>query len=71
MHKRVFAHSLPIWIGSIGSIDPGAYAASAADLLRALDATEEKARTAYGDRPITKLYGRYELARQYLNRSAQ
>ncbi len=71
MLKHPFAHSMPLWIGSKGSIDPGAFASSAADLLRALDAIEQNARAAYGDRPMDKLYGRYELARQFLGASGQ
>ena len=71
MLKHPFAHSLPIWIGSKGSTDPEAYAASAADLLRALDAVEQRARSAYGERPMEKLYGRYALAREALGGSRQ
>ena len=71
MLKRAFAHSLPIWISSKGSTEPEAYASSASDLLRALDAIEQRARSAYGDRPMDKLYNRYELARQSLNSQAQ
>ena len=69
MLKRAFAHSQPIWIGSMGSTDPEAYATSASDLLRALDAIEQRARSAYGDRPMEKLYSRYDLARQSLSSS--
>ena len=71
MLKRPFAHSLPIWIGSKGSTDPDARDASASDLLRALDAIEKRARAAYGDRDMSLLYSRYELARQVLNGSGQ
>jgi TolB protein len=40
MHARPFAHSSPIWIGEIGSSEPGARAEAAADLIRAIDAAE-------------------------------
>jgi TolB protein len=69
MLKLPFAHSQPIWIGSKGSTDPVAYASSASDLLRALDAIEQNARSAYGERPMEKLYDRYEMARQSLKPS--
>jgi TolB protein len=62
---------MPIWIGSKGSTDPQAFASSAADLTRALDAIEQRARSAYGERPMETLYGRYELARESLNSPGQ
>jgi TolB protein len=71
MLKHPFAHSMPLWIGSRGSTDPASYASSAADLLRALEAVGGRAREAYGERPMEKLYGRYALARQFLDASEQ
>ena len=61
-----FAHSSPVWIGEIGSVDPAAKAAAASDLLRALNAAEARARKAYGDTPTPKLMARFEEARQKL-----
>ncbi|QFU74425.1 hypothetical protein EY643_01460 [Halioglobus maricola] len=66
MLKQPFAHSQPIWIGEIGSTDPDAFSASATDLALALDAIEQRAREAYGDKPMDKLYSRFNLARQML-----
>lgn len=71
MLKHSFAHSMPLWIGSKGSTDPEAYASSAADLLRALEAIEQRARSAYGHRSIEKLYERYQLANQFLDSRGQ
>jgi hypothetical protein len=42
------------------------YLSAAADLLRALNAVEQATRQAYGEKPMTKLYGRYSLARDIL-----
>ncbi len=66
MAKRPFAHSSPIWIGSIGSVDPGARSKAAADLLRAIDDAEQRARTAYGATPTPKMQARFDAARERL-----
>ncbi len=71
MLQRSFAHSQPIWIDHVGSFDSDAFAASASDLLRALDAVELQAREAYGERPMTRIYRRYEMARNILNQNGQ
>jgi TolB protein len=66
MHARPFAHSSPIWIGEVGSSETTAKAAAAADLIRAIDAAERRARDAYGDQPMPRLYDRFESARNTL-----
>jgi len=66
MHARPFAHSSPIWIGEIGSIEPAARAAAAADLTRAIDAAERQALEAYGDVQISRMRARFDEARARL-----
>jgi TolB protein len=66
MHARPFAHTSPIWIGEIGSTEPGAQAAAAADLIRAIDAAEQRARQAYGDVETPRLHARFDTARSQL-----
>lgn len=66
MHARPFAHSSPIWIGTIGSTDPTARAAAASDLIRAIDAAEKQAREAYGDVGAPRLQARFDAARARL-----
>ncbi|MCA1780258.1 MAG: hypothetical protein LC637_13015, partial [Xanthomonadaceae bacterium] len=66
MQARPFAHSSPIWIGEIGSTEPGAKAAAAADLTRAIDAAEKRAQEAYGEIEINRMQARFEEARATL-----
>ena len=66
MHARPFAHSSPIWIGEIGSTEPGARAAAAADLARAIDTAEKQALEAYGDVEISRMRTRFDEARARL-----
>lgn len=66
MHARPFAHASPIWIGAVGSTEPGARAAAAADLISAIDASEARARAAYGERDMSRMYGRFDAARARL-----
>jgi TolB protein len=54
MHARPFVHSSPIWIKQIGSTDKTAKAT--ADLIRAINAGQDKAKKAYGERPMPRLY---------------
>jgi TolB protein len=67
MHARPFAHSSVIWINEVGSIDEGARKRASADLLRAINAAERQAREAYGERPMPRLYERFESARKALS----
>jgi len=66
MHARPFAHSSPVWIGEIGSTEPAARAAAAADLTRAIDAAEKQALEAYGDVEISRMRARFDKARARL-----
>jgi TolB protein len=67
MHARPFAHSSPIWIAEIGSTDEASRSMAASDLMRAIDAAEKRAREAYGERPMPRLYERFESAREALD----
>ncbi|MFQ3237200.1 MAG: TolB protein [Paraglaciecola sp.] len=66
MHSRPFAHSSPIWIDKIGSTEKSARKAAVVDLLRAIDAAQKQAKQAYGERPMPRLYQRFEDARNAL-----
>jgi len=66
MHARPFAHSSPIWIKKIGSTDKTAKAAAAADLIRAINAAQDNAKKAYGERPMPRLYQRFKDAKTAL-----
>ncbi|WP_100629447.1 CehA/McbA family metallohydrolase [Algoriphagus formosus] len=66
MHARPFAHSSPIWIESIGSTDPASKKTAAADLIRAIDASEKIARQAYGEIEMNRMMNRFEEARKVL-----
>ncbi|MCK7593724.1 CehA/McbA family metallohydrolase [Pseudomarimonas salicorniae] len=66
MAKRPFAHSSPIWIGEVGSVDPSARARASADLLRALDAAGARYKAAYGDTPMPTMQTRFDAARAKL-----
>lgn len=67
MATRPFAHTSPIWIGAVGSVDPSAQAAAAADLLRAIDAAETRARDAYGEVETPRMQARFDAARERLS----
>ncbi|MEX2478997.1 MAG: CehA/McbA family metallohydrolase, partial [Gracilimonas sp.] len=67
MHARPYAHSSPIWIGGVGSSEPGVRAEAAADLIRAIDAAEVRARQAYGDVEINRTLARFDEARARLS----
>ncbi|WP_250884069.1 CehA/McbA family metallohydrolase [Glaciecola sp. XM2] len=66
MHARPFAHSSPIWINEIGSIEQTARKAAAQDLIRAINASQQRAKDAYKEQDMPKLYERFEQARQRL-----
>lgn len=68
MHARPFAHSSPIWIGEIGSTESKARKKAAQDLLLGLNAAQARAKEAYGERPMPKLYQRFEDARKALDK---
>lgn len=66
MDQVVFAHTGPIWIGRVGSTDPGARRAAARDLLPVLDAAEARARAGYGATPIPRILRAFAEARERL-----
>ena len=66
MDGYVFAQTSPIWIGEVGSTEPGAYREAATDLLRALEAAEFVVRNGYFGTDIPKLEQHFEDARQVL-----
>lgn len=66
MHARPFAHTSPIWIEEVGSAEPGARAAAARDLIRAINAAEIMARNAYGEVETPRLHARFDEARSLL-----
>ena len=59
---------LPIWIGVVGSTDPQARTQSAADLIRAIDAAQSRARETYGEVPTPRLHARFDKARAVLRK---
>ena len=66
MHARSFAHSSPIWINEMGSTDADAKQSASVDLLKAIDAAEKRAKDAYKEQDMPKLYKRFEQARAKL-----
>lgn len=66
MHARPFAHSSPVWIESIGSTDADSRKMAAADLIRAIDASEKIAKAAYGEVEMNRMMTRFEEARKKL-----
>jgi TolB protein len=66
MHARPFAHTSPIWIGAVGSTAPEARLQAAGDLIRAIDAAEQRARDAYGEVETPRMRARFDQARTVL-----
>jgi TolB protein len=66
MHARPFAHASPIWIGKIGSTEPVARSAAAADMIRGIDAAEKHARESYGEVATPRMQQRFDQARAAL-----
>ncbi len=66
MAPNPYAHTAPVWIGEIGSIEPNAARAAATDLLRALDAAEQRLRSGYGAAPTPNIEDRFRQAREKL-----
>ncbi len=61
-----FAHTQPIWIGQVGSIEPTAARAAAVDLLAALKYSESKFAASYGKSVPPGLTARIEETRKKL-----
>lgn len=68
MDSYPFAHTAPLWIGSVGSTDPVAGSRAARDLLAALDVAEERVRRSYEGTETPVLLGRLAQAREKLQR---
>jgi TolB protein len=66
MDSYPFAHTAPVWIGSVGSTDPAAARRAAGDLIMALEVAEVRVKQAYGDASAPVLLGRIAAARQKL-----
>jgi TolB protein len=66
MDSYAFAHTAPLWIGTVGSTDPAAARRAAGDLLEALDVAEERVRTAYKAGRASQVLDRIALARDKL-----
>ena len=65
-----FAHSAPVWIGEVGSVDPATGREAARDLLRVLDVSEARFETAYAGEDAPRLRERFRRARAELERRA-
>lgn len=66
-----FAHTAPVWIGEVGSVDEASARAAARDLLRAFAASEARFEAAYEGVEAPALRDRYRRARAELERRAQ
>ena len=70
MANYPFAHTAPVWIGSIGSSDPAVRRAAAAELLAILRVARLRLITGYGGVDIPNLIGRFDAARDRLEAMA-
>jgi TolB protein len=66
MDSYPFAHTGPIWIGRVGSLDPEAARASARDLLAWLDVADKRLEEGYEGSAIPTLEARFAGARRKL-----
>ena len=66
MANYPFAHTAPVWIGSVGSSDPVARKAAAAELLAILGVARLRLTAGYGGADIPNLVGRFDAARERL-----
>jgi TolB protein len=71
MDSYPFAHTAPVWVGSIGSTDRAAARRAATDLLAALDVAEGRLREAYKEASAATVLGRIAAARQRLGTLAR
>ena len=67
MDSYPFAHTAPLWFGSIGSTDPSAASRAAVDLLAVLDVAEQRITRAYAGTETPVLLGRIADARKKLH----
>ena len=66
MDSYPFAHTAPVWIGSVGSTDPDARRAAAAELLQLLEVSEQRLRTGYAGVEIPRLEAKFAEAKEKL-----
>ncbi len=66
MANYPFAHTAPVWIGSVGSSDPAARSAAAAELLAILDVARLRLLDGYDGADIPNLTARFDAARDRL-----
>ncbi len=66
-----FAHTAPIWFGSVGSSDMVAAKASAQDLLRWMDVAEKRVNEGYSGAKVDNLKKRFVEARRILETRAR
>lgn len=66
MANYPFAHTAPVWIGSVGSSDPAARRAAAAELLAILGVARLRLTAGYGGTDIPNLLDRFDAARERL-----
>jgi TolB protein len=71
MNSTAFAHTAPVWIGSVGSTEPAARRAAAADLLRALANARQRVEIGYPAEAVPSVKERFERARLELERMAR
>ena len=70
MANYPFAHTAPVWIGSVGSSDPAARRAAVAELLAILGVARLRLSAGYGGTDIPDLLGRFDAARERLEAMA-
>jgi len=66
MATSPFAHTAPVWIGSVGSTDAEARRLAASDLLRLVDVAHQRLRQVYAGVDIPRLEARFAQARTRL-----
>jgi TolB protein len=71
MASYPFGHTAPIWIGTIGSVDPEARRTAAGQLLAALDQFAPRIATAYAGEDSTQLAARFTRAKECLQEYMQ
>jgi TolB protein len=71
MASYPFGHTAPIWIGTVGSVEPEARRTAAEQLLSALDVLEPRLAAAYAGEDIGRLSARYTRAKECLREYTQ
>lgn len=66
MASYPFAHTAPVWIGEVGSTEPGPRARAARELAEVLRVARDRLVAGYGDADIPNLLARFDRARARL-----